>query len=402
MMAVKLGELRDTGHLSFSDGYRTKQSELATEGFRIVRAGDINDGGLALRSLDFVEASREPQIGMKAVCQGDVAITTKGTIGRVVRVNEPLDEPAVWSPQICFFRFHATDIIDRDYFSFWLSSPEAKAQIRAVSESTDMAPYLNLRDLSNLQLSLPPIEKQRAIGQILGLFDDKIATNRRSVEMQDRLRHALWQRNLKDGAVPKPLSSLASFVNGGAFTKGATGTGRVVVRIAEMTGGLGNSTVRNALDVPENQVVRNGDLLFSWSGTLMVKRWPHDEAIVNQHIFKVIPGRDFPAAFLDCVIEQQLDFFRMIAAGKATTMGHIKRSDLDASVHIPTRFRDNDLCLTESLWANATALEIENLTLAKTRDELLPLLMSGKITVKEAGQEAVAAGAHTPSQEHEA
>ena len=83
-------------------------------------------------------------------------------------------------------------------------------------------------------------------------------------------------------------------------------------------------------------------------------------------------------------------------------MGHIKRSDLDAKVQIPVQFRQEDLRLAESLWANASALEKENIALAKTRDELLPLLMNGKISVREAEQEATSAGADIPSEEIEA
>lgn len=262
-------------------------------------------------------------------------------------------------------------------------------------------PILNKTAFSSIRIPVFPTSLQSDIAMVLGSLDDKIAANIEAVRTIDRLRNALWQRNLEDGATAAPLSSLASFVNGGAFTKNATGTGRVVVRISEMNSGIGNNTVRNELDVPETKVVRPGELLFSWSGTLMTKRWPYDEAIVNQHIFKVIPDHGFPLAFLDCAIEQQLNFFRMIATGKATTMGHIKRSDLDVKVQIPTQFREEDLRLVESLWANASALEKENITLAKTRDELLPLLMSGKITVREASQEAAAAGAQIPSEENE-
>lgn len=261
---------------------------------------------------------------------------------------------------------------------------------------------LNRNYISGFKVSAPDRSGQDRIVDVIGALDAKITANKRAVRQMDELRDGLWQRNLQDGAVPKPLSSLASFVNGGAFTKDATGTGRVVVRIAELTSGFSNSTVRNVLNVPENQVVRNGDLLFSWSGTLLVKRWPYDEAIVNQHIFKVIPDRDFPAVFLDCAINQQLEYFKMIAAGKATTMGHIRRSDLDADVKIPVQIREEDLRLSDSLWDKAVSLEKENLTLAKTRDELLPLLMSGKITVKEAEQEASAAGADIASEENKA
>lgn len=289
-----------------------------------------------------------------------------------------------------------------DFAYYFVTTPAIHDLSVSLMTGTSGRQRVDIGALCAAEVTIPDLGTQRSIVTILGSLDDKIAANQKAVLQLDNLRQALWQRNLQDGAFPKPLSSLASFVNGGAFTKNATGTGRVVVRIAELTGGIGGNTVRNVLDVPDNQVVRNGDLLFSWSGTLMVKRWPLGEAIVNQHIFKVVPDRDFPAVFLDCAIDQQLEYFRMIAAGKATTMGHIKRSDLDAEVEIPVQIREDDLQLSSSLWDTAVSLEKENVSLAKTRDELLPLLMSGKITVKEAEQEASAAGADIASEENKA
>lgn len=310
-----------------------------------------------------------------------------GILGRQMTTN-----------QACCAMVTNPDLLDNRYLFYWL-----KRNRREIQDLSNGAAQQNLsvRTIGAIEIEPPSVVEQVRISRVLGSLDDKIAANIEAVRTIDRLRNALWQRNLEDGATAAPLSSLASFVNGGAFTKNATGTGRVVVRISEMNSGIGNNTVRNELDVPETKVVRPGELLFSWSGTLMTKRWPYDEAIVNQHIFKVIPDHGFPLAFLDCAIEQQLNFFRMIATGKATTMGHIKRSDLDVKVQIPTQFREEDLRLVESLWANASALEKENITLAKTRDELLPLLMSGKITVREASQVAAAAGAQIPSEENE-
>lgn len=172
-------------------------------------------------------------------------------------------------------------------------------------------------------------------------------------------------------------------MNGGAYTKGATGTGRVVIRIAELNSGIGTSTVYNDLEVPDNKVARAGDVLMSWSGSLTVARWYRDDAIVNQHIFKVIPSNDVHVWAVACAVQTKLDQFREIAAGKATTMGHIKRSDLDAPVAWPEiSDRLNDL--GTALWDRALAAERENMRLADTRDKLLPLLMSGKITVKDA------------------
>jgi type I restriction enzyme S subunit len=178
---------------------------------------------------------------------------------------------------------------------------------------------------------------------------------------------------------------IARFVNGKAFTKGATGTGRVVVRIAELNSGLGGSTVYNDIDVPEDHVARPGDLLFAWSGSLTVARWFRPEAIVNQHIFKVIPHDGYPMWMVNQALRTKLDEFKAIAADKATTMGHIQRRHLDEPVTVPSEEEVERLDpLMCGLWDWALAAESENLRLAKTRDELLPLLMSGKLRVRDA------------------
>ncbi|MGV0424933.1 restriction endonuclease subunit S [Corynebacterium tuberculostearicum] len=234
------------------------------------------------------------------------------------------------------------------------------------------------------EVEIPELAEQPKITDLLGALDDKIVANQTSISKIDEILRALWQKELSLGNIDVPLSSLASFINGKAFTKGASGTGRVVVRIAEMNSGIGGKTVFSDFDADPDNEVNPGDLLFSWSGTLMTKRWPYDQAIVNQHIFKVVPNGQLDLWALRQAIDAQLEYFQMIAAGKATTMGHIKRGDLDQEVKVPAQMSEETNQLGNSLWGLATSLEIQNLQLARTRDELLPLLMSGRITVGEA------------------
>lgn len=243
-------------------------------------------------------------------------------------------------------------------------------------------PYLKQSDLAAVAVDVPPRSVQEGVAGVLLALDNAIAANIRLVERSDDLREALWLSISRDASTV-PLSSLARFVNGGAFTKGATGSGRIVVRIAELNSGIGPSTVFNDLEVPDSKVVRAGDLLMSWSGSLTAVRWFRDDAIVNQHIFKVIPNEDLSVWAVACAVETKLDEFRGIAAGKATTMGHIKRADLDSPVARP-EISDRLNEVGAALWGRALAAEKENLRLAATRDELLPLLMSGKITLKDA------------------
>jgi len=376
-----IADLVAAGVLSLGDGYRTKQSELRTDGFRIIRVADIRGGRIALDSPDFVSAEYARQIGSKAAQAGDVLLTTKGTVGRVAIVPD-LTQDAVYSPQLCWFRVHGHEHLSARFLSYWLSSAEFTSQASHLQGNTDMAPYISLFDLRKSSITLPVREEQEAIADVLGALDDKIASNNWLIESADMLMHQTFVSAAP--SIRVPLSSTASFVNGKAFTKGASGSGRVVVRIAELNSGLSGSTVFSDAIVADQHVARAGDILFAWSGSLTLHRWFRDDAIVNQHIFKVIPNPETPAWLSYELIRSKLDDFKGTAADKATTMGHIQRHHLDELVSVPSRETIAHLSpAMEALWHLALNAERENLTLAATRDTLLPQLLSGRLRIRD-------------------
>ena len=275
---------------------------------------------------------------------------------------------------------------------YFVQSPDIHELAISLMTGTSGRQRVDTEAFRMSEIWLPNLTTQEKIVKVLGSLDDKIAANQRTIQSADSLRNALWDKLLKTNTESLPLSSLAEFINGRAFTKNATGTGRVVARIAELNSGIGSNTVFNDIEVHQNHVVLPGELLFAWSGTLMTKRWPYDEAIVNQHIFKVLPISKFDLWALELIIQSQIHYFQMIAAGKATTMGHIKRADLDKTVEVPTSIPDKLNMLGNTLWMLASQAEQENQTLAHTRDELLPLLMSGKITVRDAEEASAEVG----------
>lgn len=124
---------------------------------------------------------------------------------------------------------------------------------------------------------------------------------------------------------------------------------------------------------------------MSWSGSLGVYRWARDEAIINQHIFKVIP-KGYPPWLVFDRLEAVIDIFQDIAKEKATTMGHIKRSHLDSTeVQVPSRDAVATLdAELNGLWVRLLLAERECLTLESLRNTLLPELLSGRIRVPEA------------------
>ncbi|MET3934921.1 restriction endonuclease subunit S [Arthrobacter sp. OAP107] len=246
-------------------------------------------------------------------------------------------------------------------------------------------PLLNQGILGSIHFDPPELTDRQAIAEVLGALDDKIAANTKLLSTADQLSHAIFRSMSQTSGQMIPLSETAEFVNGKAFTKNANGTGRVVIRIAELNSGISGSTVYNDIDVDDQHLARPGDLLFAWSGSLTLHRWFRPEGIINQHIFKVIPKTGYPVWLVHELLRHKLEEFKAIAADKATTMGHIQRKHLDELVAAPAPdviLLNNELMA--GLWRRALAAEVESTNLAAMRDTLLPQLISGKLQVRDA------------------
>jgi type I restriction enzyme S subunit len=300
-----------------------------------------------------------------------VVVGRKGSVGEVHFAPGPF-----WPIDTTFFIVSAPhrDLRFTYYLLKWLD-------LRHMN-SDSAIPGLNREAAHARTFRVPPLPVQRAIGEVLGALDDKIESNNRLAADAQELILTAVRASESAAWATESVSSLARFVNGGAYTNGATGTGRMVIRIAELNGGPGASTVYNDLVVPDDKLARAGDLLMSWSGSLGVFRWVRDEAIINQHIFKVI-CTTYPHWLVFAKLLEVLPEFRQIAADKATTMGHIKRHHLDdALVRMP---RQEEVVSLDAqlgpLWKRLVVAEAENLALADLRDALLPQLFSERLRI---------------------
>lgn len=184
------------------------------------------------------------------------------------------------------------------------------------------------------------------------------------------------------------LDAVAEFLNGLALQKFPAKDVKnslPVIKIAELRGGITSKSNRASFDVPDRYVVRDGDFLFSWSGSLLAKFWTGGNGALNQHLFKVTSNR-YPVWFFSHWIHHHLVEFQTIAASKATTMGHIQRGHLKEAM---TNCPPTDVLLKlgqtfAPLVEHTIKNDLESRTLTKTRDLLLPKLMSGEIRLSEA------------------
>ena len=364
-----------------------KANEYAHIGVPIISVGEIGYGTLRLlestpRASDAL-LERLPEYILRT---GDIVFARKGAVDRSAWVGPGQDGWFLGSDGI---RVRVSGDLESKYLSYQFQTDHVREWLKQHAAGTTMA-SLNATILERIPVTLVSPAAQRTIAEVLGALDDKIAANTRLIHACEALASAVFD-SLPHG-LRQPLTKLAYFVNGKAFTKGATGTGRVVIRIAELNSGLGGSTVYNDIDVRDEHLARPGDLLFAWSGSLTVHRWYRSEGIINQHIFKVIPRSPHPMWLVHQILLRRLADFRLIAADKATTMGHIQRRHLEEPVPVPATeaIAHVDVVMT-TLWERALSAEQETLMLAELRDTLLPQLMSGKLRVRDAEQQIEAA-----------
>jgi len=361
-----------------------KVGNFIPDGVPVIRGGDIRDNRIVFDNDKRVSQEVSNQFARTILRGGELVMNLISESGHCAMVPESMCGFNV-SRDVAVIALGES--VNHSYVNWYLKSPAAIEWVTA-RLSGSVTQKINLGVLRQVPIPILPPTHQSAIVDLLDALDDRISINHRIASTADSLRSALLNdaRKLAPGDfVAQPLSHVAEFINGRAFTKDATGHGRMVVRIAEMNSGPGPSTVYNDIAVDEKHLARPGDVLFSWSGSLVVMRWFRPEAIINQHIFKVVPRAGNPLWLAFGAVQSKLADYRAVAADKATTMGHIQRRHLDEEVVVPGPEAIARLGPQAStLWQRALIAEQESLTLAALRDSLLPELMSGRLRVRDA------------------
>lgn len=251
-------------------------------------------------------------------------------------------------------------------------------------------PRIVLKDFKKVDLTIPSLDTQKSIASILSSLDDKIDLLHRQNATLEKMAETLFRQwfveEAKEEWACKPLSSIANFLNGLACQKFLPKNDMErlpVLKIKELSSGITENSDWATNDVKPDYIVKNGDIIFAWSASLMVKIWDGQDCILNQHLFKVT-SENYPKWFYFLWCKHHLDEFIAKAASHATTMGHIKRGDLDdAMVLIPSTKELEEMTFeTEPLIEKIITNNRQHRLLVNLRDTLLPKLMSGEIRVK--------------------
>lgn len=290
--------------------------------------------------------------------------------------------------------FRAKEGTDPDYLYYLICSPLVRDPAIKSMVGSSGRQRVQTDVVANLRIAVPDFDEQKKIGGLLKALDDKIQLNTEINKNLEAQADAVFTQEflnldeIPNGWTQGSLTDTADYLNGLAMQKYRPKAGEIglpVLKIKELRqGSCDDSSELCSPSIKPEYIVHDGDVIFSWSGSLLVDFWCGGICGLNQHLFKVT-SQKYDKWFYYAWTNYHLQEFAAIAADMATTMGHIKRKELDdAKVLIPSRGDYERIgAVLKPLYDLIIANRIENRKLVSLRDELLPQLMSGDIDVSE-------------------
>jgi type I restriction enzyme S subunit len=400
--------------------YRGKTPEKTEFGVPLVTAKVIK-GGRIEKPTEFIATEAYESWMRRGIPRaGDVVLTTEAPLGEVAQLGH---ERVALAQRVVTLRGKA-GLLDNAYLRYLLQTEEMQSQLAARATGTTVL-GIKQSELRKVLVQLPPIDTQRSAASLLASLDDRIALLRETKATLEAIAQALFKSWFVDfdpvrakqqglapvgmdeataalfpdsfeesalGLVPKgwkvrALDETATYLNGLALQKfpPSDDAWLPVIKIAQLRKGDTVGADRAGRNLKPEYIVQNGDVLFSWSGSLEVEVWCGGEGALNQHLFKVT-SKEFPKWFYLHWTRHHLDHFRQIAASKATTMGHIQRVHLsEAKVLVPSAALLGAIdAYFAPVLARMVETELQARTVATLRDTLLPRLISGQLRLPEA------------------
>ncbi len=454
------------------------------DGVPVIRVNNFNNGQLDLNDVLRVAPEVEDKYKRTRLKGGEVLLTLVGSTGQSVIVPKEL---IGWNVPRAIAVIRPTPEVGSEWINICLQSTETK-HFLDVRANTTVQKTLNLKDVRDIPILLPPERTRRAIESIATTLTRKIQLNNQINQTLEQMAQAIfkswfvdfepvkakiaarkgWQAlqlgnepaspvcyageidgqfvdvdcetymNLaamqaisgKDaeqlaqmaaeqpeqyaelqataalfpaamqaselGEIPEGWSTLsldtvAKYQNGLALQKFRPENDDdflPVVKIAQLKKGYADGEEKASPNIKPECIIDNGDVVFSWSGSLVVDIWCGGKAALNQHLFKVT-SKHYPKWLYYYYTKHHLEEFQRIAAAKAVTMGHIKREHLKQAQCVVPKTPLLEACSAYigDMLAKQIVIRLESQALAQTRDLLLPKLLSGELTLPEAEAE---------------
>lgn len=312
--------------------------------------------------------------------KNDLLLTSEAPLGEVALV--PDDRDLVLSQRLFALR-GKPDVLHTPYLYYYFRTPQGQADLQSrASGSTVLG--IRQSQLVKIELRLPPLIEQRRIAGVLGAFDDLIESDRALAFKQIDLGRSRWLQTAKKCEWSASFGELATLHREG-FHGGAESPYLGLEHFSTDGGGL---TGRGVLAQARSQqyVFSAGDILYGRLRPYFRKvARPGFSGACSGEIWVISPRDGIPPSFVEAIVSSP-EFTEFADSGSEGTKMPRAKWDHVARfrVSMPPRQDMTRLdAVGETMWRASVSLGEEADQLRRTRDALLPQLMSGAIRVSE-------------------
>ena len=290
---------------------------------------------------------------------------------------------------------------DSDFIYYYLTQTEIIETLHVIGEqSTSAYPSIKPSDITNLELFLPPLEEQKEISRVLRLLDKKIANNKKINHHLEQIGQELFEDIYFSGESAL-LGDAISVIESGSRPKGGAVENGIPSIGAEKIERFGQYDYSKEKYISleyfkklKRGIVQSGDVLLYKDGaytgkvSLALENFPHAQCAVNEHVFILRPSEFAPSSFFLYFLllkekNRQALFSR--ASSKAAQPGLNQMEVRSLPIKLPRTeqiidFNDTVKPIMQQISRNAS--EIRQLSLI--RDNILPKLLSGEVTINQA------------------
>lgn len=390
--------------ITHKKGFAFKSKDYSKNGRKIVKAKDFTSNSIDDTECDFISEELAESFSDYELKHKDVIIQTVGSwpsnpasiVGKVVRVPQKVEGALLNQNAV---KLNSTKNVDNDFLFYSLIYKRFKSHLISRAQGSANQASITLKDIFDYELNLPPLPEQKAIAKVLTAFDDKIellqAQNKTLETMAQTIFNEWFGKyqigdELPDGWRVEKLGDILETYLGGTPSKSKNeywDNGSIPwinsgeVNNFRITRGTTLIT-KLGLEKSATKLLPKGTVVIAITGaTLGQYSILEIESCFNQSVVGIVGNNKIKSSFIYFWIAKNIHAIIRNATGGAQQ--HINKENVNSfEMIIPSDELLNKFqSIVEPMMDKISNNEFEIQSLTKTRDTLLPKLMSGQVRI---------------------
>ena len=386
-------------------------ADYVSEGVPFYRGREITEkykGNLDVSTELFIteEKFREIERKFGAPKQGELLLTSVGTLGSVY-VVKPGDRFYFKDGNLTWFRHFKG--LNSQFLYYWIGSPQGKAELQKCTIGSSQSAFTIVL-LKGMEIELPPLPVQQRIAGILSAYDELIENSQRRIKILESMARALYREwfvhfrfpghethpsvasplgEIPQGWEVKKLGGISSYINRGITPQYDEEGDSVVINqkcVRDQRLNL-EPARRQSKAIPSEKQVCFGDVLINSTGVGTLGRVAQvyenlENCTVDTHVTIARAARNTDLDFYGCCLLSLQETFERLGVGATgqTELGRAAISEIELVVP-PIDLQRQFGVAAKGMRSAAEAYGKQIQNLRRTRDLLLPRLLSGQINI---------------------